>query len=416
MNVLFDATWIAKNINHKVMHGGLRVAYELAKHLLKRNDINTFLTHTSLQKIDTQHLHQFLEKECLTKTTSPNNKKNDIIRANTPNIVNYTADIQQKVMGFHRIHAILLKYTNFIEKQQLSDINVYHAPVEAIPKRIHQHQHIKPFFTALDLIPFVKPEFAPKDLNQLLKPAYDSINENTIVLTISQSTKNDLLNYRKDLTENQVIVTHIAADKDIFYQNTDQTQKQTVMKKYDINFENYFFALNRIQKYKNTEHVIKCFCKFISQNNLHSDVGLVLVGTHHENPNFADLIKQYSKSVKIKWINYVEDADLSVIYSNAMCFSYMSLYEGFGLPILEAMQCGVPIVCSNTSAMPEVIGDAGLCIDPTDEDLLCQSMLNIYQNQTLRETLIQKGLKRSKQFSWEKYTDDVIQSYKKYAK
>ena len=100
------------------------------------------------------------------------------------------------------------------------------------------------------------------------------------------------------------------------------------------------------------------------------------------------------------------------LYSGAMMFVYPSFYEGFGLPPLEAMQCGIPVITSDTSSLPEVVGEKGIMVNPIDSDALCQAMLELYRHSSLRETLSNKSLKRAKLFSWEKCAAQTIDAYK----
>jgi glycosyltransferase involved in cell wall biosynthesis len=108
---------------------------------------------------------------------------------------------------------------------------------------------------------------------------------------------------------------------------------------------------------------------------------------------------------------YVPNPDLSAIYSGATALLFPSLYEGFGLPALEAMQCGLPVVASNTTAFPEVIGDAGLLVNPTDADSLCQAMLDLLSSEALRRELSERGLVRSKDFSWANCAERTVAAY-----
>ncbi|RME57156.1 glycosyltransferase family 1 protein, partial [Candidatus Parcubacteria bacterium] len=100
------------------------------------------------------------------------------------------------------------------------------------------------------------------------------------------------------------------------------------------------------------------------------------------------------------------------LYSGAMMFVYPSFYEGFGLPPLEAMQCGVPVITSNTSSLPEVVGDAGIMVSPSDGDALSHAMYSIYNDASLREEMSQKSLARARLFSWEKCAQETIDAYK----
>jgi glycosyltransferase involved in cell wall biosynthesis len=103
---------------------------------------------------------------------------------------------------------------------------------------------------------------------------------------------------------------------------------------------------------------------------------------------------------------------LAALYSHATVFVYPSLYEGFGLPPLEAMQCGAPVITSNTSSLPEVVGDAGIMLDPKDGDGLSQAMLDVYRNTVLRDKMVEKSLARAATFSWSRCAEETLEAYK----
>lgn len=401
MNVLFDATWLAKYLNSSNMHGGLRVTYELAKRLVNSKELEVFFTTTELN-------YDFEKKIKKIVTTQFNGDSNKVISNNSILYNSYKVynDLFNKRSGISYIR----KSHSFLREKQLNTFNIYHTPADPIPEKIKKNKQIKHFLTALDLIALVKPEMAYQGFNEQLYNIYNSINSETTVLAISQSTKNDLLNYRKDIKEENVIVTYIAADKYIFFQNLNDINTDNVLKKYGLIKNNYFFSLSALARFKNTKHVVNCFLKYIQQYS-NKEVKLLLVGKTREVNYDIDIFQQYKNHPQIVFLNYLPEEELSIIYSNAICFLYMSLYEGFGLPILEAMQCGTPVICSNTSSMPEVIGNAGISIDPTDEDLLCDSIRLIYDREDKREYFKEKGLERAKLFSWEKYTSDVIKAY-----
>jgi glycosyltransferase involved in cell wall biosynthesis len=109
---------------------------------------------------------------------------------------------------------------------------------------------------------------------------------------------------------------------------------------------------------------------------------------------------------------YVPDEDLSAIYSGASVFVYPSLYEGFGLPPLEAMQCGVPVITSNTSSLPEVVGTAGILIDPQQGDELCQALLKVLSSAELQAQMSQKSLEQADRFSWEQCVEQTALIYR----
>lgn len=102
---------------------------------------------------------------------------------------------------------------------------------------------------------------------------------------------------------------------------------------------------------------------------------------------------------------------MAALYSGSLFFAYPSFYEGFGLPPLEAMQCGTPVITSNTSSLPEVVGDAGIMVDPQDGDALCQAMLKLASDANLRAAMSQKSLQQATQFSWTGCADQTITAY-----
>ena len=169
---------------------------------------------------------------------------------------------------------------------------------------------------------------------------------------------------------------------------------------------NYFLCVSGNDKRKNIPHVIKCFNNFILQERP-KDMYLVLAGNASHSSSLLDELN-ITKTVRDKIFipdAFIDSGDLAILYSNAMCFFFMSLYEGFGLPALEAMQCGVPTVASNSSSLPEVVGDAGILLPPLDEDGLSEVMNNMYKDEALRKKYASAGLVRAEEFSWQKCAD-----------
>ena len=116
---------------------------------------------------------------------------------------------------------------------------------------------------------------------------------------------------------------------------------------------------------------------------------------------------------KIILTGFIPDEDLSPLYSGASSFIFPSFYEGFGLPVREAMKCGVPIITSNTSSLPELVGDAGVMVDPEDIDMQSQWILNIYKDSKLKQKMSEKSIARAKCFSWDICINKTLELYKK---
>lgn len=166
----------------------------------------------------------------------------------------------------------------------------------------------------------------------------------------------------------------------------------------------YVFSLCTLERRKNILYAIKNFLRF-SREGRGENMVFVLGGGFWN--KFVDELES-ALSDEPKWrekvlrIGYVDDADLAPLFSGAFCTVYPSIYEGFGLPPLEAMQCGCPVITSDNSSLPEVVGDAGLMIDVSRENALCSALEYLYDNPEKRKEFRRKGIERAKKFTWEK--------------
>lgn len=123
--------------------------------------------------------------------------------------------------------------------------------------------------------------------------------------------------------------------------------------------------------------------------------------------SLVEKLKSYKYREDVVMLGYLSDKELQEITASAYALVYPSFFEGFGLPVLEAMQSGVPVICSNTSSMPEIAADAALYASPIEPDNIAKQMLNLYKNESLRDQMIQKGLKRAKEFNWDKAAQNM---------
>jgi glycosyltransferase involved in cell wall biosynthesis len=144
-----------------------------------------------------------------------------------------------------------------------------------------------------------------------------------------------------------------------------------------------------------------------------ADVQLVLAGQAQwrESELYAK-VRQSGLEQEVRFPGYVEEADLPALYSGALAFVYPSLYEGFGLPPLEAMACGAPVICSNAASLPEVVGDAALLVAPTDTSALAVALAQVVNQPGLAAELAAKGLRRAAQFTWQKCAAETLAVYR----
>ncbi len=272
--------------------------------------------------------------------------------------------------------------------------------------------NIPRILTIHDMIPIIYPNFAtPKVYRRFVKTIESIDKEKDWIICNSEHTKIDVCNYL-DINPQRVFVTYFAA-ADHFHSITNLELISQTLANYRIPNTPYILSLCTLEPRKNLSFLIHCFSEIIN-SNLNLDINLVLVGV--SGWKNSDIFKSASENPKLKsriiFTGYVPDEDLSAIYSGATVFVYPSLYEGFGLPPLEAMQCGTPVITSNISSLPEVVGNAGIIIDPTQEDDLCDALLKVINDSTLRESLSQKGIQRASQFSWEKCAEETVTVYR----
>ncbi|MBM3188064.1 MAG: glycosyltransferase family 4 protein [Chloroflexi bacterium] len=226
------------------------------------------------------------------------------------------------------------------------------------------------------------------------------------IIADSQATREDLVAHYH-VHPDKIVVAY-PAGADGLAPVRDPLALAAVQARYQTG-ERYFLYLGSLQPRKNLAMLISVFGELVEGGALGQDVRLVLAGkpawlaegilTQARDPRLAG---------RVVLPGYVPGEDLAPLLSGALAFVYPSLYEGFGLPVLEAMTCGTPVVCSSSSSLPEVAGDAALLFDPTDREALAQAMSRIQDDQVLREDLIARGLERARRFTWTACAETVL--------
>ena len=222
----------------------------------------------------------------------------------------------------------------------------------------------------------------------------------TKVVTNSNNSKNDLLQFCK-----------ITADKvELIYWAVDQTFEQVVESNEVKPVEGeYILYVGSLEPRKNISMLIKSY-ELMRKNNPDISPKLVLIGG--DNPLFADVklqVRDFAEDIIFK--GYVSDSLLKSYYRNALVVAYPSLYEGFGLPPLEAMASGSPVMTSNTSSLPEVVGDAAILVNPHDKEQIAESLGRIVRDPDLRMKLREKGAERVRKFNWARVARNIVGIY-----
>lgn len=286
--------------------------------------------------------------------------------------------------------------------------DIYLTPF-APPADIAADSHAAKYMILYDVAPHVLPDIEVSR-QEWYEKLERSLNGEDRYFAVSERSRWDFLRYYPVLEPSHVKVAYPAASER-FYHCNDKKTIADVKDKYGIPTDvPYIFSLCAPAPRKNLAHAVKCFARFVMENDI-DDLVFVLGGSHQG--EFLETLDQeidFSDSVRNRIIQTgcIDDEDLAPLYSGAMFSVYVSLYEGFGLPVVEAMQCGCPVITSSVSALPEVIGDAGLTVDPQDPVALRKAYKMMYTDAGFREECSRKGLERAGLFSWKKCADMIL--------
>lgn len=294
------------------------------------------------------------------------------------------------------------------KKDVLGEMDAYLSPAFRIPDLIRNESHAKTYVVLYDTIPFKFAEFNNLRWGDYIRDVFESSNKSDFFFTISKCAQRDFEKIFPLVNEMSSKVIYLAASES-FRPIKSENEKKRIQKKYKVpQNKRYVFSLCTIEPRKNLIRAVRCFISFVEKYNI-DDLVWVMGGGHWE--SFIKELKKNSVSWNPKYIiqaGYIDDEDLPVLYSNAEWFVYTSQYEGFGLPPLEAMQCGCPVITSNNSSMPEVVGDAGIMIDWDSDAQHIEAYKKYYFNEDLKKENIRKGIERARMFSWKETASKMI--------
>jgi glycosyltransferase involved in cell wall biosynthesis len=313
-----------------------------------------------------------------------------------------------KVVMASKKHHRFFEQNYFPENIKNNNIDIFHVPQNGIG--MSEDIDCKKIATIHDLIPYIMPETVGKGyLLKFLKEVPRVIQECDALITVSEWSKKDILKFLP-IDSNKIFVTPLAADDK--YKPLDKEKcKSLLAERYDIN-NPFILYIGGFSARKNVKLLITAFSKIYKK--LDKAYDLVIVGaTRDQGLYLSEFANNLELASRIKFTGFAPEEHLPVLYNACDVFVYPSLYEGFGLPPLEAMNCGTPVITSNLTSIPEVVGDAGILINPYEENELIDALLKVLGDSTLREEYSQKGLERAKNFSWAKTAKQTLEIYKK---
>lgn len=306
-----------------------------------------------------------------------------------------------KVVGVNK--AVELFVYPFIVKQKVIESNIKHITRQDLSFLLELTNLEKTIVTCHDIIPIAY----YNTQNPIWKLNAKGLRKAERIITVSEFSKKDICQYIK-YPEEKIEIIPPAVDHKLYYQNRDRS----ILEKYAIREnENVILYVGAEEPRKNIQLLINSFSKLKTRV---PRVKLLKVGM----PNFIGVREKLLKQIEalnlkndIIFTGYVSEIDLAKIYNAVDLFVFPSLYEGFGMPPLEAMACGTPVITSDTSSLPEVVGDAAVIADPYDTEGLAEKMYTLLTDQTLCKSIIKKGFARSKVFNWDEAAKKTLEVY-----
>jgi glycosyltransferase involved in cell wall biosynthesis len=309
--------------------------------------------------------------------------------------------------------AVLDRSTNYSVREQITlplDLwrtraDVFHAP----------HYVFSPFtpcptvVTIHDCIHLRFPEYLPHRAAHLYARFFLRLAAHRArrVLTVSEASKRDILHYLQ-VPESKVEVIPNALDER-FETAPSEADITRVRERYLLNSPFVLYTGN-IKPHKNLDRLIEAFA--LLRRREFDNVKLLIIGDEiSKYPNLRRLVHRHQLHQHVRFLGFVPDATLAVLYRLASVFVFPSLYEGFGLPPLEAMASGTPVISSNSSSLPEVVGDAAILIDPLNPQAIADAMARVLGDGELRSELIRRGHERVKAFSWQRSVTRIREIY-----
>jgi len=263
--------------------------------------------------------------------------------------------------------------------------------------------------TVHDLTPFVIPEtYRPIHLKYQQWYIRRAVRQADYVVTDSDSSRRDLMEIL-DADPSRLVVVPCAVDHDHFLPITDRKRLEALKAKYRLP-EKFVLFVGTLAPRKNVDKILLALASL--RHSRRMALPLVIAGrSDFQDPGLEGIVRKEGLSDSVIFTGTVPFTDLPALYSMATVFAYPSLYEGFGLPVLEAMACGAPTITSNVSSLPEVAGEAALTVAPADIEALARGIGEIWDDENLREALKTRGFAQAGLFSWERAATEYLSVY-----
>lgn len=418
MKILYDIALLGRGHRHMADRTGLfRFAEETLKHLAANKEFDLYFTTSQLNFTESEaylaeNFPKLVSKLIMPKRYSLGNILLSVTRWSLGNIGAVKAFSRTIVKIEHHL-GFILEYLNipFTFAPKGYSFDAYFSPKYQIPNQVMSIKKMKKIIFMHDLLPVIYPQYSPPSSKFLYKHLIKSLSNEMLILCNSNTTKDDLLRFRPDLSEKLVKVLPLSTSE--IFKPTTKNLKE-IKAKYKIpSTAKYLLTVSSLNPRKNFPHVIRCFISFIKKYNI-ADLYLVVTGP--KGWDFKDIFKTIdelgSYGEKIILTGFVDEDEMPALYSGALSSICASLYEGFGYPALESMQCGTPAIVSDNSSLAEIVADAGIQISPQDQDALIEAMHKIYSNNRYRNSLAKAAIDRAKIFDAKSFASNLAKLIK----
>lgn len=319
----------------------------------------------------------------------------DIYRSNKEIIVPLTP--------FKPLNGLFWRYVLLPKKLKSQDFDLVHDP-----RGIGLFSLDMPFkkvITVQDISSLIYPKMNARGYITWKLFAKKAIERSDKVIAISECLKQDVIKYLKIPEEKIKVIYNGKAER---FEPLNRKEIAEVKRKYDLDFP-FILYVGVLQPRKNIPNIIKAYYKLKRDGTKHKLV--IAGGKGWQYKEIFEIVEKLNLQKDVIFTGHIPDEDLPRLYNAADLFVFPSVYEAFGLPPLEAMACGTPVITSNIGAFPEVVGAAGIMVDPYDVDGLAKAMHEVLNNDGLRADMIKNGLEKAKLFSWEKCAKEVLEVY-----
>jgi glycosyltransferase involved in cell wall biosynthesis len=281
-------------------------------------------------------------------------------------------------------------------------LDVFYSPDFVLPPT---RRGTRTLLTVHDLSFLHYPDhFVPRLVQYLNRVVPESVARADLVLADSAASRTDLVE-RLGVAPAKVRVLYGGVSAR-FAPSSAPGEREHLQARYGFGRRPYVLSVGTLQPRKNYLRLIRAFVAALPRASGIATELVIAGGRGWLYQPIVDEAAKYPECVRV--LGFVDDTDLPALYRHAVAFAFPSLYEGFGLPVLEAMACGVPVVCSDTSSLPEVVGDAALLVDPLDTDALAGALVRLLSDGDLRHRLVRRGLAQAATFTWQKPARELL--------